>query len=462
MKNVKKARIALLLGIAVALAVVFMACPTEAATECTVTFTDTNRVAPDLVVKVDNGKTVSADDVKFAFSVDTPQVALKEGLYKDGQDVVPATLGYNNGSSTNALFQFGVTKITKDTTVNTTWTAEPVALGSSGTEIAGAVTTIKTATGKYLLVLNKDVTAAAQVLDVSNVDLTIVGLAQERKITLNSATGTLFTVGKAGAAPADGVDPKISLTLGDKITLTGVSGNTQSLVQVLNKASLTMLTGSKITGNTSSAVAEAFGNTAGGSTLGQGAAVHIGVGARSADAGTGGTFNLRGGEISGNTGSTANNMVVGGLYADSGSTINLESGKISGNNGAASAEKNIYVTQTVIVNLKGATEIKDITLNAQLATDNATLVNGRITVGDFTSTVKPIINLRGYTPNLTGNSPSVAAWWLTKPVLEAATGATLDVSKFVTGDFYSQDASQKATISTTHKLSATGTLIANS
>jgi hypothetical protein len=82
--------------------------------------------------------------------------------------------------------------------------------------------------------------AASFSLGSTSIDaaLTIMSSDGEKTISLSGA-GSLFTVG-SGAA----------LTLGNNVTLQGVSGNTASLVRVESGGSLEMTAGSKITGNT--------------------------------------------------------------------------------------------------------------------------------------------------------------------------------------------------------------------
>jgi len=105
----------------------------------------------------------------------------------------------------------------------------------------------------YTLLLDSDVTVAGHTSDqitngtasrhfkTTNANLTIIGLASERKISLSS-TGSIFIVGAAGQIG-------IALTLGDNITLVGHSSNFASVVYVQNNAAFTMQNNSKVTGN---------------------------------------------------------------------------------------------------------------------------------------------------------------------------------------------------------------------
>ncbi|MDR0635595.1 MAG: InlB B-repeat-containing protein [Treponema sp.] len=126
--------------------------------------------------------------------------------------------------------------------------------------------------------------------------LTLMSSGGEKTISVNGA-GSLFTVESGGA-----------LTLGNNVTLRGMSGNTASLVQVNSGGSLEMTAGSKISGNTN--------------TSSSGGGVYV----------SGGTFTMSGGEISGNTAS----KYGGGVYVGSSGTFTMIGGTISGNTASSS------------------------------------------------------------------------------------------------------------------------------
>jgi hypothetical protein len=119
------------------------------------------------------------------------------------------------------------------------------------------------------------------------VGITLISDSTERIVSLSS-NGSLFMV-----------ENGVTLTLGSNITLRGKSGNSDSLVEVKSGGVLVMESGSKITGNS-----------------GGGVFVHD----------SGATFEMNGGEISGNTGSSSGGVTV----ANSG-TFEMNGGKISGN-----------------------------------------------------------------------------------------------------------------------------------
>jgi hypothetical protein len=115
------------------------------------------------------------------------------------------------------------------------------------------------------------------------VSITLDGGAAERTVSLGS-NGYLFTVGSG-----------VTLKLGSNITLQGRSGNTAAVVLVNSGGTLEMNSGSKISGNTNA------------STSDSGMSVPIGPSTSKSvfDGGgvyiNGGTFTMRGGEITGNS-----------------------------------------------------------------------------------------------------------------------------------------------------------------
>jgi hypothetical protein len=147
----------------------------------------------------------------------------------------------------------------------------------------------------YIIVLGTNESAAPKPLDYSGkaVEITLLGLGSERKITLAS-NGSMFTINTG-----------VTLTLDENISLVGRSENTVSLVQVNTGSTLIMNDGAKISGNNAGAVNQ------------NGGGVSV----------SGGIFTMNGGEISGNrTG------MFGGGICISGGTFTMNGGIISGNN----------------------------------------------------------------------------------------------------------------------------------
>ena len=180
----------------------------------------------------------------------------------------------------------------------------PIA-GVAENDVAAAITYVKANPGAYTLLINQDVNEMPQILDVSNCQLTIIGIGGKREIKL-SFPGALFTVGKSST------DTTIGLMLGNNITLVGRT-NTDPVVCIQNGAKLVMETGSKITGNNN---VSNSGYCSGGVEVGSG------------------TFTMKGGEISNNTG------VFGGVA--SGGTFIMEGGEIC-NNAASGGGGGVYV-----------------------------------------------------------------------------------------------------------------------
>jgi uncharacterized repeat protein (TIGR02543 family) len=192
------------------------------------------------------------------------------------------------------------TTVTESITVYANWT---VMLTTSLADALGWLALNAEEGGEYTIMLNANETSAPRTLAYNGkqVGITIKGDTSERRVTL-SANGSLFSVGNG-----------VTLTLDNNVTLQGRSGNTASLVSV-DRGTLVMHTGSKITGNATT------------STAGGGVRVY-----------NNGTFTMGGGEISGNSASSsASNFGGGGVYVGNG-TFTMSSGKISGNTASTNA-----------------------------------------------------------------------------------------------------------------------------
>jgi hypothetical protein len=139
----------------------------------------------------------------------------------------------------------------------------------------------------YAITLNANESLEPQTLSYSGkkVDITLNGGDVERTVSLSS-TGSLFTV-----------DSGVTLTLGNNVTLQGLSSNTAGLISVNSGGTLEMNIGSKVTGNTK--------------TSGYGGGVNV----------YSGTFTMAGGTISGNTASYGGGMFSNGTFTMTGGTI---------------------------------------------------------------------------------------------------------------------------------------------
>jgi len=144
--------------------------------------------------------------------------------------------------------------------------------------VVTAVNHVNTNAATYTLLIDSNLdTNQILYLNVFGVNLTIIGLIDERTITKNEQ-GSLFVL-SSGA----------KLTIGDNVILKGNTNNNVALIQVNNTCTFIMTGTSMITGNINS----------GG--MGQGGGVNVAEG---------GTFNMQGGTISGNQ--TTNNG--GGVF----------------------------------------------------------------------------------------------------------------------------------------------------
>jgi uncharacterized repeat protein (TIGR02543 family) len=183
------------------------------------------------------------------------------------------------------------TTVTANITVYAKWREDAVPSGLTLEESLTWLSENAMNGSTYTITLSGDENIGSETLSYGGKLVTIIlnGKTAERTVSLSS-NGELFSV-----------ESGVTLRLGDNITLWGRSGNTSALIQVDSGATLEMVSGSKISGNT-------FYNGPGG-----------GVFVNS------GTFTMNGGEISGNTADNG-----GGVYVDSG-TFTMDGGEISGN-----------------------------------------------------------------------------------------------------------------------------------
>ena len=384
-------------------------------------------------------------------------------------DRVTATIGYGSsiitltgvrpttegapaitGSFTVGVTREGVTEnLTIEVNLTTTWKAltlpttaglyagAPETLSEASIPIAAvaannvaeAVAHINANAGAYTLLLDDDVEiSSGYILNVSSVKLTIIGIGSERKISLTAAS-RIFRVGTTGAQTG------IELILGANITLQGYSANTNVVVCVENGAALTMLDGSKITGNISNATYTA-------TDAGYGAAVLV--------TGAGSTFTMKGGTITENSATSEGGTNVGGLCSNQGAIVILEGGSIEGNGGVIG---DVFHNQTAgALTLSGNAKIGTLTLNAASATSRSALT---IEPG-WTGSVEKL-NLRG---NIA--VASVIGYWANgSPILLGDGVDATTVTQITLGDFRSTAATTNIqAISPDYELNAGGVLVA--
>ena len=209
--------------------------------------------------------------------------------------------------------------------------------------------------GSYILAVDANAAITAQTLNRSGVNLTLIGLGQERTIRI-SAAGRLFNVNGA------------TLTLGNNITLTGLASgtNNNSLVNIDANGHFIMLDGSKITGHSF--------NTANGTVNIENT----------------GIFTMKGGEITNNT--TSGNQggwVTPGIYREDTTTgrIYLEGGTITGNVASNRDNNDVFYGQNATGNgvrlyLSGNT-----TVGRFVAGNNTVLVIPSVFTGIITTAV---------------------------------------------------------------------------
>jgi uncharacterized repeat protein (TIGR02543 family) len=178
------------------------------------------------------------------------------------------------------VWNFNTDKVTKNITLSAIW--GPAALDSVYDNAGDFITWFQDELyphienhldRKFVIAIDKD-EVFSEPKEVRG-DFTIIGMGGEKKISTTDNEGKIFHVKVTG-----------SLTLGKDVTLQGGENKWGSVVEVTGDstttAALTMLDGSKITGQQSSGE---------GTTIGRAAAVNLGEHSR---------FVMEGGEISGN------------------------------------------------------------------------------------------------------------------------------------------------------------------
>jgi hypothetical protein len=245
---------------------------------------------------------------------------------------------------------------------------------------------------------------------ITNKDITLIGVDVVRTIG-HTVQGAIFNIGNNG-----------NLTLGDKVTLdgSGVPANNNSLVTInaLN-ALFVMKAGSKITGNNNTTTTSGF----------YGGAVFVNYG----------TFNMKGGIITGNK-----SYRGGGVYVTG--TFNMSGGSIFDNKNTSENVNDVelYSVGTTIakINLSGNSKIGNLTLYRYDVAANLTV---NIT-DDFTGSVD-FLDLKAY--NYIAN---IASRWLNQQVVVKGSGVSdaqlvNAIGKFKPGNFVNLDATQQAPIS---------------
>jgi len=341
------------------------------------------------------------------------------GLIFDGWYAAGATQPYNFDQPVNA-------NLTLTARWGAAWPYIDVSAETGANLVEKAISYAKAnaAAGKaFTLFVESGYPVGAQSSFPTHFNLTIIGTGAERTLTYNGDPAfPLFTLNTASA----------SLTLGNNITLRGISNGTTSLVHVTG-GTFTMEAGSKITAHTTSYY---------------GGAVYAGV------AGT--RLIINGGEISGNTSTNNNTYAAGGVVINS-ATFIMTGGKITGNlfgaisGGAAIRPADVSVSQsaTSSATLSGAAEIGSIKLWA------ATSGNSSITVGAYNPPNRPFIDL--VSASSANTVAQVKGLWLDKVALKSTgTLTAADVGKFETGIFIGVNNTATEAVSASHTIAASG------
>jgi uncharacterized repeat protein (TIGR02543 family) len=252
--------------------------------------------------------------------------------------------------------------------------------------------------GNYTITISANESIAPQTLSYSGnmVSITLTGDSTERTVSLSS-TGSLFTVSSG-----------VTLTLGNNLTLHGMSGgNSTSLVRVNSGGTLVMESGSKIIGNR---------NTFAASTSSSGGVLV-----------NGGTFTMNGGEISGNTAPDGG----GGVYVSSGTFTKQSGGTIYGSDASntlkntassssyghavyvdsGSKKRNTTAGEGITLNssLSGSAGgwVDPMSSNLSLADSLAWLASNAVAGGNYTITISANETVTPQTLSYSGNSVSI-------------------------------------------------------
>ena len=296
------------------------------------------------------------------------------------------------------------TPITQDIVLTAKWLGEELARIEAvpANDVAKAIAYIIANPAEYTMFVDKDVNVAPQLIDISNVELTIIGLGGiERKIRLSS-NGNLFSLG-TWSSNLTGT----SLTIGKDITLVGRTNNDSFMVGVYNGAELVMLDGSKITGN---------------STYHFASVVYID---------NFGSFTMKGGTITGNFNT---NLWHGeaAVHLNGFGSITIEGGSIIGNKGIS--DVTIGNHPSTYITLNGSATIDVLSLNIF----NTSVYSSVVIGSDWTGSVG-CLNILNSIRDMDTHIANCAG----KQIVRAAARYTLkntDIAKITLGNFLTESA----------------------
>jgi len=241
-----------------------------------------------------------------------PHSPLTPGLYLNPVPAVLDLAGWFKDTGLTDQWNFSNDIVDKDMTLYAKWTdpSIPLSTGTTNTFIAmiNYINSHSTNGESYTYLMNGEAQGPGgdpMPPFAANSNLTIKGIS-ESKIIFNPSTNigrSLFTINNASA----------KVTLGNNITLQGISNGTNSLI-IVTSGTLVMETGSEITGH-------------------NGRGVHV----------NGGTFNMNGGTISNTGKSSAYSNTGDGVYVSNG-TFTMNGGTISENGNTGSAGGGVAVS----------------------------------------------------------------------------------------------------------------------
>jgi len=424
----------------------------------------------------------SGDLVRLPTTTPTKKNLAEPGLYKNWPETGYELDGWYDGAT---KYEFNKETITSDLKLTAKWklpagVEDLSATGTGNDIVTKSFDAINKATitagDKYTLYIDTNVTStttAGLVLNKSNTDLTIIGNNKDIKSsnlsaapTSTNANNNVFITIGAGKNPISSdasatIDKTIKLTLKNVAILGSGQPTVNSLIRVMNGATLSLESGAYI--------AEHI-NSAGGSSgaTGNGSAICIINGS---------TLNIAQGAVIENNQSTAagggtagnNTNLVAGVYVigtpredpseanKNRSTVNLTGGAIKGEKGASSNTLNkcmdgntadLYITELVNLNLQGNVTIGELCINADNNANNTgTGTYGKYDyptfkiLGPVTNTIDKL-NLRSSFGASTDSATSILAGvqgaWKDKVVFSGGDGYNIsgaDVAQFKLWEF---------------------------
>lgn len=367
----------------------------------TVTFYPNNGELPK-VINQNYGEEIDENETS-GFTPDA--VTRTAGLYLDNAPGVPDDYALDGWYLGETKWNFATNVVQGDITLTARWKPSNMVdlTNTSGTTLLDkAFTYVNNSTnafrGSYTLYLdNTTPVNVTRTLNGNNARLTIRGLGGiERVITYSGTAGTSSSLISISGTTS-------SLTIGENITLKGSINTVAASLVNVSSGTFTMLDGSKITGLTTSSAS---------------GAVYIG----------GGTFNLEGGEITGNKYTSTATAATGGVTV-AGGTFNMAGGAVTGNFRNNDIAADVYVTSTTAgaFKLSGNAKLGVLMLNATGTTDTA---RSTVTL-DNNWTGNAILHLRGDSAVMN----TVISYWVNKPVIRDAT--TDGIASLALGNFVS-------------------------